>query len=267
MKIFISDIHLGDGSKTEDFHATREFIDFLEYVDKNAEELIIVGDLFELLQADLDEIILCHQLILEKLIDTAQKVKLTYVIGNHDHIPFVSFVNRTIGNVRIALKYQSSDKLIWAEHGNQYDDFNRFGDVMSAVDTPIGSKIARLVALAEKVHPEADNFLFKVVSPFISQRNKSKIVNISPSKKKIYKSAGGDYSEYEEGAKRVLKGKTKVVVFGHTHEALIKKLNGGFYVNCGSWVTDSLDFVEIDDTEIRLVDGLSFAVREAVSWK
>jgi UDP-2,3-diacylglucosamine pyrophosphatase LpxH len=33
MKIFISDLHLGDGSRTDDFHRDKEFLEFLEFVE------------------------------------------------------------------------------------------------------------------------------------------------------------------------------------------------------------------------------------------
>jgi len=91
VKIFISDLHLGDGSRTDDFHRDKELLEFLEFVGSQAQELIILGDFLELWQADLDRALFRHSEIINKLLSLRNKVKITYVIGNHDYIPFVKF--------------------------------------------------------------------------------------------------------------------------------------------------------------------------------
>ena len=36
MKVFISDLHMGDGSRTDDFHRDKELLNFLEFVEREA---------------------------------------------------------------------------------------------------------------------------------------------------------------------------------------------------------------------------------------
>jgi len=119
-KIFISDIHLGDGSKTEDFHRDKEMLSFLDFVEKESEELIIGGDLFELWQAKLEKILFCHKEVVNKLLTLSRRIKVTYVIGNHDYIPFIRLVGSGIG---IQKEYRDEKNKLICEHGNQYDIF------------------------------------------------------------------------------------------------------------------------------------------------
>ena len=69
MKIFISDLHIGDGSRTDDFHRDEELLKFLEFVEREAQELIVVGDLFELWQAKLDKILFRHVDVVNKILN------------------------------------------------------------------------------------------------------------------------------------------------------------------------------------------------------
>ena len=77
MKIFISDLHLGDGSRTDDFHRDEQFLEFLEFVESQAQELIILGDLFELWQADFDRVLFRHSKVINKLLSLKKNVKFT----------------------------------------------------------------------------------------------------------------------------------------------------------------------------------------------
>ena len=123
MKIFISDLHLGDGSRTDDFHRDKEFLEFLEFAEAEAQELIILGDFLELWQADLDRVLFKHSHIISKLLSLRNKINITYVIGNHDYIPFIKFANL---GVSIKLEYRDIQYGIIAEHGHVYDIFNRY---------------------------------------------------------------------------------------------------------------------------------------------
>ena len=120
MKIFISDLHLGDGSRTDDFHRDKEFLKFLDFVQSEAEELIILGDFLELWQADLDRVLFRHSKIINKLLALKDKIKVTYVIGNHDYIPFVRFAQ---AYTSMCLEYRDPQSGIMAEHGHRYDIF------------------------------------------------------------------------------------------------------------------------------------------------
>ena len=123
MKVFISDLHLGDGSRTDDFHRDKEFLEFLEFIENKAQELIILGDFLELWQADLDRVLFRHSKVINRLLSLKDRVKVTYVIGNHDYIPFVRFIDSGIG---INLEYRDNESGIVGEHRHRYDIFNRY---------------------------------------------------------------------------------------------------------------------------------------------
>jgi len=82
--VVLSDLHLGDGSKADDFgpsngRADVELIQFVEALSSDT-TLIIAGDLLELWQAPLWAIKRAHGAALRTLMERAD----IYVIGNHD---------------------------------------------------------------------------------------------------------------------------------------------------------------------------------------
>ncbi len=47
---------------------------------------------------------------------------------------------------------------------------------------------------------------------------------------------GSDLALRQVAADKIAAGEARVVVFGHTHRALCERLDGGWHVNCGTWV-------------------------------
>lgn len=235
MKIFISDLHLGDGSRTDDFHRDREFLEFLEFVEGQAHELIILGDLFELWQADLDRVMFRHSEIINKLLSLRNKIKLTYVIGNHDYIPFVKFADAGTG---ICLEYRDSENSIVAEHGFKYDIFNRYKDPLKSIKWPVGKHFSLFIAGLEKlIHPDVDKWAQKALANLdqffqeaMSIRNK-----VTPATKEYFK-RGGHFGEFEQAVSNHMNKGAKIVIFGHTHKCQLDTAGKGIYANCGSWV-------------------------------
>jgi len=238
MKIFISDLHLGDGSRTDDFHRDKEFLQFLDFVQGQARELVILGDLFELWQADLDRVLFRHSEVINKLLSLRNKIKLTYIIGNHDYIPFVKFADSVEG---IGLEYRDSENGIVAEHGHKYDIFNRYKNPLKSVKWPPGRQFTLLIAALERlVHPDVDTWAkaaMEGLNEFLHQaasiRNK-----VSPATKE-YLRRSGHFGEFEQAVKEHINRGAKIVIFGHTHQAQLEILEKGLYANCGAW-TDNV---------------------------
>lgn len=256
-KIFISDLHLGDGSRADDFHLTDEFLRFLDVIEPQASQLIVVGDLLELWQADLDKIVFHHNKIIERLLILAGKKRLIYIIGNHDHIPFTKYLNPQLN---ILLEFKDRESGVWAEHGNQYDIFNRYKDPGMAVRNRRGRNISYLVGWAERIlHPDFDewaaNKLLKEGGAFLKQAAKIKN-RLTPSSKEYYK-RGGDLSEYEQAAKGLISNGNRIVIFGHTHQPVLKRLATGVYANCGCWCSKELPtYIRVKEDKIELVSGI-----------
>jgi UDP-2,3-diacylglucosamine pyrophosphatase LpxH len=79
----VSDLHMGDRSPKDNLClANREamFNQFLDYVTDQRGQLIILGDLFELLRYPLDGIVACRRGLLDRLAG----MDAIYVPGNHD---------------------------------------------------------------------------------------------------------------------------------------------------------------------------------------
>lgn len=259
MKIFISDLHLGDGSRTDDFHRDKEFLKFLEFVKSYAQELIILGDFLELWQADLDRIVFCHSEIINKLLSLRNAVKLTYVIGNHDYIPFIKFVDSSDG---ICLEYRDPENGLVAEHGHQYDIFNRYKNPLRAIKWPQGKRLTLLIASLERlVHPNIDQWAQRGLQGLDEFLQKASILRnkITPATKEYFR-RGGHFGEFEQAVSNHLNQGAKVVLFGHTHKCQLDAFGKGIYANCGSWV---------DGTEPTYIAyyGESIELKEALTHK
>ena len=152
-KVFISDLHIGDGSAKDDFVYDDEFVEFLNnmYEEDNL-ELIIVGDGFELLESKVvkelglipfdvllerldgiifENIMRKHEKIFSALRKFTKKHKLIYVVGNHDYYllknpKLQEKLKEKIGDVSIVPYYFDREFKIFAIHGNQFDVINKF---------------------------------------------------------------------------------------------------------------------------------------------
>lgn len=238
MKVFISDLHLGDGSRADDFHRDKELLKFLDFIELEATELVILGDFMELWQSDLDKVLFVHNKVLKRLLSLRNKIKLTHVIGNHDYIPFIKFVTPETG---ISLEYRDNENRIIAEHGHKYDIFNRYKNPLRSIEWPKGRQLALLAAGMERfLHPDIDNWMEKVLEKtgeFTYQamllRNK-----VTPASKEYIK-IGGHFGEFNEAVRSHIRNGAKLVIFGHTHRCELTPVLNGIYANCGAWVDNA----------------------------
>ncbi len=105
MKIFLSDLHLGDGKERDDFQYQQQFDALLRKLSEEFEniELILLGDIFDLIRTQkyyefhelprpeiklkvMEDITKQHAPFFETLTRFSEKSghQLRYVIGNHD---------------------------------------------------------------------------------------------------------------------------------------------------------------------------------------
>ncbi len=260
MRVFISDLHLGDGSRTDDFSRDEHFLEFLEFVKTEANELIILGDFLELWQADLDRVVFRHSQVINKLLSLRDKVKITYVIGNHDYLPFIKFANSSLG---IATEYRDSKSGIVAEHGHRYDAFNRYKNPLKSIKFPPGKYFTKVVASLERlVHPDVDVWVRRALGGLdeflqeaIAVRNK-----VTPTTEEYIK-RGGHFIEFEKAVASHIKEGARIVIFGHTHKAQLQNFNKRIYANCGTWVDGDLPtYIAHQGKSIELREGLTHKV-------
>ena len=262
MKIFISDLHLGDGSRTDDFNRDKELLKFLEFVGNEASELIIVGDLFELWQANMDKILFRHNEVVNKLLSLKNNIKVTYVIGNHDYIPFIKFINSGVG---ISLEYRDVENGIIAEHGHKYDIFNRYKNPLQSIKWPSGRRFALLAASLERlVNRDADVWLEKALEKTEDFFGHAALIRnkITPSSQEYLKK-GGHFGEFDQAVKKHINNGAKIVIFGHTHRCQLVTIGKGIYANCGTWVDNvTPTYIAHHKEGIELREALSHKIIE-----
>ncbi|MCK5600539.1 metallophosphoesterase family protein [Candidatus Pacearchaeota archaeon] len=230
-KIFISDLHIGDGSKSDDFNRQTDLIRLLD--DHSSCKIVILGDIYELWQARLANIMWYNSEIVRRL----QRDNVICVHGNHDFLPYSKIWPN-----------HYEDDLIYAEHGHQYDVYNNTS--MFNLKWPIGKYVTVVVGWLEKLwHKDADEYLLKKYGEF------------------KYQAAKLHGAEKSTSSIQLVLDKTQkpIVVQGHTHEALlIKTIHRGrkrIIANCGSWVGGAEPtYVEVEDKTVRLRHGITYNI-------
>jgi UDP-2,3-diacylglucosamine pyrophosphatase LpxH len=154
-RLVVSDLHLGSGDRLDDFDADAELVAFVRSYAMRGEptELILAGDTFEFLQVRLPSlgdyewsgaaaeqrlraIVSAHAQVVAALRDFVAMPanQLTLLIGNHDFELHYAAAKALVRDaldldpedtrLRFGLSYEGGG--IYLEHGNQFDDWNRF---------------------------------------------------------------------------------------------------------------------------------------------
>ena len=136
-----SDTHFGNGGDADDFFANREaLINALGYYYNRDFDLILLGDIEELWQFDLEDIVHCYEDAIYSKIRTFEDVRLHRVFGNHDREwggwmdPIKSLGNKMgFSDEAIKLRDTSGEVNLLLVHGHQgsidsdkYSWFSRF---------------------------------------------------------------------------------------------------------------------------------------------
>lgn len=238
----VSDLHMGDGSATDNFILVRpRFEKFLEMV--KADEcaiLILDGDILEMWQAELGDILETNWELISQLL----KIQTYYVIGNHD-IGMDGFVTLPINtngmaNIRFVneIRILRNGKNIRIIHGHQFDPYN-----VSDKATFVGKIISLITAILEHKYPQSgiENRMRKVIEPILRS-----IVSFTDN---LWKTLFGKPGKDLSGLHIILdiyhqQYPDEILITGHTHQP------GwwcDYYVNAGSWQeTDVSHYVKID---------------------
>jgi UDP-2,3-diacylglucosamine pyrophosphatase LpxH len=308
-RIFISDIHLSSAKAYRSrkypswYRPARHEGRLLGFLDRSVlqqseqiKDLILLGDIFNTWVWPAQEpppaypdIFDANRHILDKLEEIISAgVNVFFINGNHDFDLSPEAIKGAISGIQPAGCYRSG--LVYAEHGNQYDIYNK-PDFLSdpAYGRPIGYFITRLMTSSGDSEfnlldlPGAiDDILEAALTP---QNIFSSIIEalaekagmggddviLLPDEKRVtidelkarFQKLNGVYSLNELMSdlyqRRYLHGPAdrlcrkhdyKVVVFGHTHNALLDKdfflVKDRIYANTGSFCKDNAYCVEID---------------------
>ena len=85
MHYFVSDIHLGSGNREEQKRVERAFLDFLDTIEKDAESLLLLGDIFDFWFEYKEVVPKGFVRVLGRLAELSDKgVRIVMLTGNHD---------------------------------------------------------------------------------------------------------------------------------------------------------------------------------------
>jgi UDP-2,3-diacylglucosamine hydrolase len=228
---FFSDAHLGAHSKDLEKRKEQRLVSFLQMVDKEDAELVIVGDLFDFWFEYQHVIPRRHFRVLGLLSLLSTHRKVHYAAGNHDFW-FDSFISQEIGLIvhENDLVLENGGRRIYITHGD------------GLLENDHGYRFLKKV-LRNKVNI----FLYRILHPdfgiplalFFSHLSR----NANQRKNNFYRD--DDYRDY---AYKKIDSGYDIVVLGHTHWAALDPYKNGHYINPGFWGKD-FTYAVVEDGE------------------
>ena len=252
----ISDLHMGDGGARDNFAVADkqdQLLEFIDLVQSDNDELIILGDLFEFWQASLGRVLVHRKKILDRLAD----INAVYVVGNHDidleALIGTSFIcHPFFKHMTTPFSKTIGQKDFHFMHGHEVDPFNK-GDKPGK-----GRALAILAGLAED----------KVGSPFLDngQSVEQSLTGLGELGLRVWNllvrwwSSVGKKTDLSsqtptprqkpsliayhlvEMAKHHDQNNYDIVITGHTHKL---GTHGDWYYNSGSWSETTNDVLKI----------------------
>ena len=231
---FISDAHLGLGTKESERAKEQRLIKFFQSIKTDARHLFIVGDLFDAWFEYRTVIPKGYHRLFHALEELIQKgVEIHYLAGNHDFWQR-DFFTEDLGIIqhREPFTTRIDEKTIYIHHGDglaQYDAGYRF--------------------LKKILRNRFSIWLYTWLHPDIG----IPIARSSSRKSRTYTTTK-DYGESDgmvAFAQTMIDAGSDIVVMGHRHQPVRKILGKGIYINLGDWITHN-SFAELTQGEITL---------------
>lgn len=241
MHYFFSDVHLGLGSADTSRARERQVLQFFDVLHANrAESLFIVGDLFDY-WFDYRTVIprgFVRTLGgIARLVDAG--IRVEYLVGNHD-FGHRDFFREELGVVVHANDVETTlhGRKCYIAHG----DGKAFND-------------AGYLVLKKILRARSSNVLFRMLHPdvgigvasFASRRSRDHTST------KYY---GGPQPGESDGLRSFAERKIRdegfdVVVMGHNHFPQFLAIEGGHYINLGTWLKDR-SYLVLDEHTLEL---------------
>ncbi len=259
--LLISDMHIGDGSKMESFqHKDELLIDFLQYVERHADAIIIAGDGFDVCQAwSLKRIYRRHRPLMEAMIHLAKQIPVYYIQGNHNdmpkdlasYFPFEYHPALWIGDE------------IYVEHGHRHDPYCQPGSRNSDRIVKLHALLERLAGAPLRIpmrrhygwSTRIGHWLFYRYGQlqwlraqrFLRRGEQERAQACFDFLDYFGRGEWGELNFNLRKLNEVLAAAPyEVLICGHSHQAGKVRLPGGLYINSGSWTFDEATFVDLD---------------------
>ncbi len=244
----ISDLHIGDKGFRDNFQYSgeRRFLGLLDYVEDCGGEIVIVGDFFELWQANMSKVLTSRMWLLDRL----AKLNTVYVLGNHDidlcyFIKKEGWLEHPFFN-RICMSYRTymGDRLFRFIHGHQVDPYCKS-------DKP---GIGRISAIYTGIKEDRNE------GPILNkyQTVESKVLGRFGKLSRLKNWVMGEPDlliQMNRGLGEMKPKLVDAIVCGHTHKP---GHIGSWLYNCGTWAEKKCSFVKItDDGEANVFDWVN----------
>ena len=206
MYYFASDVHLGAGDELTSRRTEQRFVAWLDMVAKDAEEIFLVGDIFDFWFEYNYVIPKGFVRALGKLAELADKgVKITFITGNHD-MWAKDYLERECG-IKTFFTPQTVElagKRLFVAHGDNMNIKNQ--PVLRLMNATFRSRIAR-VLFSWLVHPD----LALKFGKWWSGKSRK-----SHSMETLTEKSLGFLIDYARGYKAEIPT-TDYIIFGHMH--------------------------------------------------
>ena len=232
---FLSDVHLGLGSKETERRKRALLTDLLSEARDKAEHVFIVGDLFDFWFEYRHVVPRGHHAVLTALEQLSSAgVGVTYLAGNHDFGIGPSLAaDLGISIVKDDLLYDADGRRFYLYHG----------DGLAVNDT--GYRIIKAI-----LRNRACQWMFRWLHPDIGFAL-ARLSSHSSRKYTANKSVDKVDGMLREAQRRIDEG-ASYVVMGHRHRATLQRLGAGVYVNLGDWLT-SFSYAVFREGRMHLV--------------
>jgi UDP-2,3-diacylglucosamine hydrolase len=216
---FFSDVHFGVEGRTAEREKESRVLSFLDHVMQNADQLYIVGDLFDAWIEYETAIPKGFHRILTRLEDVVRKgIVVHYLAGNHDFW-MRDYFSAELGMITHLEPFDTviDGKKYLIHHGDGLalrDAGYRF------IKPILRSKLS--VAFYRWIHPDIGLAIAR-----------------SSSKQSRHYTSGKDYGEHDgmiQFASAKIAGGYYGVIMGHRHEPFYSVIDNGVYVNLGDWL-------------------------------
>jgi len=251
--ILFSDLHIDRW----DWERKDHFIEFLHYVEREASEVYILGDIFDFPALRGENIWPKHRDIINAIRSLSSNgVDVTYIIGNHD----ISLRGIEIEQKNLTMTYRDRHRPfvktifgqeVYMEHGHDYDPL---------FQSSIYDVIDFLKAVTGKAVDIMTQDVLGDLKRLFNQRPRKKDGGLPLKDESAEVGVPERFLKFWESAAEQILKRTRynIVFFGHTHAPGIMRMEskGQYYVNTGDWFTHST-VVEMTPKALKVRDWIT----------
>lgn len=262
----ISDLHIGSGGPrdTLNIDGKRNLLEaFLDHVQREDGELIILGDMIDLWRFGLISVVKNHR----ELLDRLSEMDVTYIPGNHDQclasIDHADLIHPFFDKLQAASTRIIGDKQFRFYHGHELDPVNgRIGPYMGKalglsaglIEWAKGAQVFSSEIIGEALLEMAENILTRYYTMTqdlnLCLCGELCLCNGLGARKPL-KTRHEQNMLKRHNMHRLSNGHD-IVVSAHTHRPGVF---GGWYYNSGSWTGNASTFLRImPDATTQLFD-------------